>query len=102
MPTAETAVQSVRLETLLSCLKLPCIDLFWLDAQGGELSILMGLGSHIADTKIVYTEYMLKQMYGCQPLASDLSGFLHRHGLTYVWHQEALSEWSGDAIFFRS
>jgi len=101
-PSEETAVCSIRLDTLCRGLHLPGIDLFWLDAQGGELVILQSAGSLLNETKVIWTEYMVQPIYINQPLVGDLSVFLASHNFQCVWNQEECSAWWGDACFMRS
>jgi FkbM family methyltransferase len=100
-PSEEIAVPSIRLDTLLRGLKLPSIDMFWLDAQAGELAILISLGDRIKDTKVVYTEYILGPIYEGQPSAQQLAQFLVTNGLEPVWNRLELADWWGDACFIR-
>lgn len=100
-PSEEIAVASVRLDTLLRGLKIPAIDLFWLDAQGGELSILSSLGDMISGTKVVYTEYMDRAIYINQPLIGQLGNYLISKGLIPVWKKTECAGWWGDACFIR-
>jgi FkbM family methyltransferase len=101
MPTQEVTVPSIRLDTLIAGLKLPGIDMFWLDAQGGEMEILGGLGDLIEKTRVVYTEFMLQPMYHNQPLLGHITNFLQSKGFTPVWAKEECSAWFGDAVFIR-
>jgi hypothetical protein len=100
-PSEETCVNSVRLDTLCRGLHIPGIDMFWLDAQGGELTILQSLGSLFGETKVVWTEYMLQQIYINQPLVPDLDKFFRENGFQCVWNHEECSAWWGDACFMR-
>lgn len=100
-PSEETSVNSIRLDTLCRGLNIPAIDMFWLDAQGSELAILQSLGSFIGGTRVVWTEYMLQEIYRGQPLVGNLSKFLTENGLIDVWSKVECSEWWGDACFVR-
>lgn len=100
-PSEETSVNSLRLETICRGLKIPGIDLFWLDAQGAELSILQSLGSLLSRTKVIWTEYMLRHVYANQPLIGDLLLFLDSQGFTAVHNEVVCSDWWGDACFVR-
>jgi FkbM family methyltransferase len=100
-PSEETVVNAVRLDTLLRGLHIPAIDLFWLDAQGGELAILTGLGSLIEGTRVVWTEYMDRAIYVGQPLIGQLEGYLMSKGLSRVWSETQVAGWWGDACFVR-
>lgn len=100
-PSKETIVNSLRLETICRGLHIPGIDLFWLDAQGGELAILQSLGSLISETKVIWTEYMLKPIYINQPLAVDMAKFLASQGFVQVWDEVQCWDWWGDACFMR-
>jgi hypothetical protein len=75
--------------------------MFWLDAQGSELSILQSLGTIIGGTKVVWTEYTMKEIYKGQPLVGDLTKFLEANGFVGVWSKVECSEWWGDACFLR-
>ena len=94
----EIKVQSTRLDTFMAQKEIKEVDLLWLDAQGGELRVLQGLGDRLNNIKVIKTEVLFKEQYIGAPLFEEVEAWLDEHGFRFVRFLEKY-EWFGDAIF---
>ena len=87
-------VISKRLDSLI-----PAINT--LDIQGAELSALQGLGTHLWQTRYIYSEVNKKQVYvGC-PHIRDIDKFLQPYGFQRIATRWVFREGWGDALWVR-
>jgi hypothetical protein len=78
--TSSINVRMARLTDVLDVAALPRPILMKLDVQGGELDVLRGAADALALIDAIYTEVSFLMLYEQQPLASDITTFLHDHG----------------------
>ncbi len=80
--TSSIKVRVARLSDVLDVAALPRPILMKIDVQGGELDVLKGAADtlHLIDS--IYTEVSFITLYERQPLASDITTFLHEQGFT--------------------
>lgn len=104
MPFVDVMVPCVRLASYIQDTQTPPPDFLWMDCQGSELSVLRGLGKHLADVKGIWTEYLLDEMYVGNPILSDLNEFLERSGFSMRYKKDVTfhgKAWFGDAYYQR-
>ncbi len=94
----EIEVEAVTLKTFMHDNNIDCIDLLWMDIQGGELMALQGMSDRIHDVKLIHTEVELLEIYKNQPLFRDIKKFLQDKGFLFLTFT-AFSKYSADAIF---
>lgn len=80
--TSSIKVSVARLSELLDVAALPRPILMKLDVQGGELDVLKGASDVLPLIDSIYTEVSFVTLYEQQPLASDITSFLHDRGFT--------------------
>jgi len=81
-PMREEKIQTHRLESVLTELNEPKIDIIKLDTQGSELEILEGLGSKYLDGLILAElEVPLHDCHLGQSTFPQVQEFMERHGL---------------------
>jgi FkbM family methyltransferase len=80
--TSSITVRTARLTDILDVAALPRPILMKLDVQGGELDVLRGAADALPLIDSIYTEVSFATLYERQPLASDITTFLHGHGFT--------------------
>jgi FkbM family methyltransferase len=78
--TSSIKVQVKRLAELLDVAALPRPILMKLDVQGGELDVLKGAADVLPLIDAIYAEVSFVALYEQQPLASDITAFLHDNG----------------------
>lgn len=96
----EITVQGVRLDDVLSERRVEHVDLLWMDIQGAELLALRGLGSRLADVRLIHLETEFMEIYREQPLLPEIHAFLARNGFDLVAFTH-LGRYAGDAVFAR-
>lgn len=64
-------VKAVRLDTFIGSGAKPP-DLLWIDTQGSEFDVLMGMGKYLKDVPIIHTELYLEQDYEDSKLFDDV------------------------------
>jgi FkbM family methyltransferase len=60
-------VETKRLDTYAMQNNITKIDFIWMDVQGAELDVIMGMGNLKNNIKYIYTEYSDKELYESQP-----------------------------------
>ncbi len=90
----EVMVEMVRLRTDLP--RQP--DVLWLDTQGSEIDVMLGLGTMLSGVNMIHTEVYFKPAYDGQPSYEDIKNFLNTRGF-YVHHFTSYTPSFGDAIF---
>lgn len=78
--TSATKVRVARLSDVVDVKTLPRPILMKIDVQGGELDVLKGAEDAFPLIDAIYTEVSFVTLYEGQPLASEITAFLHRHG----------------------
>jgi FkbM family methyltransferase len=78
--TSSINVRVARLTDILDIAALPKPILMKLDVQGGELDVLKGAGDALRMIDAIYTEVSFVELYEQQPLASEITTYLHSHG----------------------
>lgn len=78
--TSSITVKVARLTDILDVAALPRPILMKLDVQGGELDVLRGAADALPLIDSIYTEVSFVTLYEQQPLASDITAFLHDRG----------------------
>ncbi|MGP9814535.1 FkbM family methyltransferase [Rhodopseudomonas sp. NSM] len=78
--TGSIKVQVARLTDVLDVAALPRPILMKLDVQGGELDVIAGAVSVLPMIDAIYTEVSFVMLYEQQPLASEITTFLDKHG----------------------
>ncbi len=73
-------VRVARLADALDLATLPKPILMKIDVQGGELDVLKGAGDTLAMVDAIYVEVSFVELYERQPLASEITAYLHTHG----------------------
>ena len=73
-------VSTVRLDDIE---ELGDIDFLKLDAQGGELDVLIGADRVLDDTLVIFTEVEFVEMYKGQPLFGDIDRHLRNKGFRF-------------------
>lgn len=78
-------VKKIRVETrcydtLCRENQVPTPEFLKIDAQGGELKVLRGFKTHLADVIGIRLEAHLRPLYKGQPLLPDVYAFLREHG----------------------
>jgi FkbM family methyltransferase len=73
-------VRVARLVDVLDFAALPKPVLMKLDVQGGELDVLKGAADALSMVDAIYTEVSFVELYEQQPLASEITAYLHNHG----------------------
>jgi len=80
--TASINVRVARLTELLNVADLPRPILMKIDVQGGELDVLKGAADALPLIDSIYAEVSFLTLYEGQPLASDITAYLHDNGFT--------------------
>jgi len=78
--TSSIDVRVARLTDILDVAALPRPILMKIDVQGGELDVLRGAADALPLIDSIYTEVSFVELYERQPLASDITAFLHDNG----------------------
>src|SRR5262249_32650662 len=78
--TSSINVRVARLTEILDVTALPKPILMKIDVQGGELDVLKGAADALPLIQAIYTEVSFVALYERQPLASDITAFLHDNG----------------------
>ena len=78
--TSATKVRVARLSDVVDIATLPHPILMKIDVQGGELDVLKGAEDALPLIDAIYTEVSFVTLYEGQPLASEITTFLHKHG----------------------
>lgn len=78
--SSSITVRVARLADVLDIAALPKPIVMKLDVQGGELDVLKGAGDTLAMMDAIYTEVSFVELYERQPLASEITAYLHSHG----------------------
>ena len=78
--TAATKVRVARLTDVLDVATLPQPILMKIDVQGGELDVLKGAEDALPLIDAIYTEVSFVTLYEGQPLASEITAYLHQQG----------------------
>jgi FkbM family methyltransferase len=78
--SSSVTVRVARLADVLDVASLPKPILMKLDVQGGELDVLRGAGDALAMIDAIYVEVSFIELYEHQPLASEITVFLDKHG----------------------
>jgi len=78
--TSSINVRVARLTDILDVAALPGPILMKIDVQGGELDVLKGAADALPLIDSIYAEVSFVNLYEGQPLASDITAFLHDHG----------------------
>ncbi len=73
-------VRVARLADVLDIAALPKPVLMKLDVQGGELDVLKGAADSLRMIDAIYTEVSFVELYERQPLASEITMYLHDQG----------------------
>jgi FkbM family methyltransferase len=73
-------VRVARLTDILDVAVLPRPILMKIDVQGAELDVLKGAADVLPLIDSIYTEVSFVTLYEEQPLASDITAFLHDNG----------------------
>jgi FkbM family methyltransferase len=94
----EIAVEATTLDEFMRENGIAGIDLLWMDIQGAELMALQGLGSRLADVKLIHLETEFMEIYRGQPLFPELKRFLRQHGFDFMGFT-TYSRHSADAVF---
>lgn len=69
-------VQSYRLDTFFKGKVLNEISFIWMDTQGAEKKVLLGMGELLKKTRYIWTEYNNAELYKGQPKQTELLGLL--------------------------
>lgn len=91
-------VSATKLSTFMRDHSIPCIDLLWMDLQGGELDALKGMQERIRDVRLIHTEVEFFEIYERQPMFADIKKYLNRHNFYFVGFTHR-GGYSGDAVF---
>ncbi|MBC9879327.1 FkbM family methyltransferase [Bradyrhizobium sp. INPA01-394B] len=78
--TSATKVRVARLSEVIDIKTLPRPILMKIDVQGGELDVLKGAEDALQLIEAIYTEVSFVTLYEGQPLASEITTFLHGRG----------------------
>ncbi len=78
--TTSINVRVARLADIVDLATLPRPILMKIDVQGGELDVLKGAADKLQLIDSIYTEVSFVPLYERQPLASDITSFLHERG----------------------
>jgi FkbM family methyltransferase len=78
--TSSIDVRVARLTDILDVAALPRPILMKIDVQGGELDVLRGAVDALPLIDSIYTEVSFVMLYERQPLASEITAFLHDNG----------------------
>ena len=91
-------VDCTRLDDLCRELRIPAIDLIWIDLQGAELLAFESAGSLLEKVRYIYTEVSFRPIYHGQCLFDDVDAFLTARGFRRC--TEILPErWQQDVIY---
>lgn len=87
-------VQRRRLAEVIELSRLPKPILLKLDVQGGELEVLKGAGTDLAEIEFIYCEASFVKLYEAQPLIGHIMDFLKPFGfsLSAVFNQSITDE----------
>lgn len=83
--TRTIEVPVIRLDTYMREQGIAEVEFLHCDAQGTDLFVLMGLGERYVDVKAGVVEAARNRevaLYRDQPLVSDITAWLERHGFT--------------------
>lgn len=64
--------------------KIEFIDFLWLDMQGYEMAVLQKSVKLLKNTKYIYTEVSLKEVYKDAPLYPELKSWLEKKGFVVI------------------
>lgn len=78
--TSSINVRVARLTDVVDVAALPQPILMKIDVQGGELDVLEGAADALPLIDSIYTEVSFVALYERQPLASEITAFLHDNG----------------------
>jgi hypothetical protein len=79
-PVRDEKIATRTLASVLDEQNLPPVRMMKLDAQGAELEILQGMGTHLDSVVSVELEAGLHEIYSGQPRYCTVEGFLVDHG----------------------
>jgi FkbM family methyltransferase len=96
----EISTNCHRLDSVMSNMRIPRVDIIWMDLQGAELLALKGLGNHLQRVKYIYTEVIHIEMYTGQVLFNELNRFILSNGFG-IKNNLSMSGWHEDVIYER-
>ena len=79
-------VPTVRLETFLSNLGIPCVDFLKIDTQGNDLAVIRSAGPRLRDIRKIMLEVDVtaKRLYQGSPSKQEVLSFLQEAGFRLV------------------
>lgn len=90
-------VQAIRLDEWMESAGIKQIDLLCIDIQGGTLSALQGLGSHLKDITYIITEVEYSSIYQQEPMFPEINQYLSDLGFK-CFYANPPGPW-GDVMF---
>lgn len=69
-------VETKRLDTYCNENNIEKINFIWMDVQGAELDVILGMGDFKKNIQYIYTEYSDKELYESQPTKNQIINVL--------------------------
>lgn len=92
-------VQTIRMFDWLRTNHIEEIDIAWVDTQGAELQVFMGMDNLIEKIKFIHCEAAEKAYYKNHSLKNELESFLNHAGFDTVFHNESYHPYNEGDIF---
>lgn len=98
----EIQVQQVTLDSHRAKHGIGPIDLIWMDAQGGELDVLMGAEQTLKDVKVILTEVGMDSYYQGQSLKPQIDAYMRSQGFRELKNGFRWAfQYEGDTIYVK-
>ena len=91
-------VEAVRLDEFCAARGIDGIDVLWMDVQGAERLVLLGLGALLTRVKFIHLETEFFEIYKGQALFPEIDALLRAAGFTLVGFT-SYSRYAADALY---
>ena len=100
-PISQEITVNVRtIESWANENKINSVDIIWMDAQGSELNVLMGMGDLLNTVKSIYVESAVVPYYHGGAHRDDVINYLSKFNLELI-ESEYHDNYEGDFLFLR-
>tara|TARA_B100000287_G_scaffold361451_1_gene354219 strand:- start:2844 stop:3488 length:645 start_codon:yes stop_codon:yes gene_type:complete len=94
----ETKVDVINLDEFCRDNNINSVDIMWLDMQGSENEVIQSSPNIVSNTKYIYSEVSLMEMYEGVPLIDEYKSNMNQLGFEVVWEDLPWQD-MGDVLF---